>query len=53
MFQTTVSRSRFGSAVDIAELIYHNAVRTVRKGNVPNDVEKRFRRRCGFDGYAA
>jgi hypothetical protein len=22
-------------------------------GNVPNDVEKRFGRRCGFDGYAA
>jgi hypothetical protein len=22
-------------------------------GNVPNDVEKRFRRRCGFHGYAA
>jgi hypothetical protein len=23
------------------------------EGNVPNDVEKRFGRRCGFDGYAA
>jgi len=22
-------------------------------GNVPNDVEKRFGRRCGFHGYAA
>jgi ABC-type polysaccharide/polyol phosphate export permease len=33
MFQTTVSRSRFGSAVYIAELIYHNAVRTVRKSH--------------------
>lgn len=31
MFQTTVPGSRFGSAVYILELIYHNAVRSVRK----------------------
>ncbi len=33
MFQTSAPRSRLGSAVYIAELIYHNAVRTVRKAH--------------------
>ncbi|CUH79264.1 ABC transporter permease [Tropicibacter naphthalenivorans] len=31
MFQTTTRRTRLGSAVYTAELIYHNAVRSVRK----------------------
>ncbi|WP_417720573.1 ABC transporter permease [Salipiger sp.] len=31
MFQTTAPRSRLGSAIYIAELIYHNSVRAVRK----------------------
>ena len=31
MFQTTVPRSRLGTAIYIAELIYHNSVRAVRK----------------------
>ena len=31
MFQTTVPRTRLASAVYIAELIYHNSVRAVRK----------------------
>ncbi|MCR8548751.1 ABC transporter permease [Salipiger sp. P9] len=33
MFQTTKPRSRLGSALYIAELIYHNSVRAVRKSH--------------------
>ncbi len=33
MFQMTTPRSRLGSAIYIAELIYHNSVRSVRKSH--------------------
>lgn len=33
MFQISAPRSRFGSAIYIAELIYHNSVRSVRKSH--------------------
>lgn len=33
MFQTSAPRSRLGSAIYIAELIYHNSVRSVRKAH--------------------
>lgn len=41
------------NAGDIYQISYDANWIEVFRGNVPNDVEKRFGRRCGFDGYAA